>query len=37
MQNAYVRPTLLEVGRVVEVTFAPNGACVDFVGGYPPA
>lgn len=30
----YVRPTLVEVGRVVEVTFAPNGHCVDFRGGY---
>jgi hypothetical protein len=37
MQNTYVRPTLVEVGHVVDVTFAPSGACVDFMGGYPPA
>jgi hypothetical protein len=37
MQHTYVRPVLVEVGRVVDVTFAPRGACVDFLGGYPPA
>jgi hypothetical protein len=36
MQKTYEHPTLIEVGRVVEVTFAPAGPCVDFAGGYRP-
>jgi hypothetical protein len=36
MQKLYERPALVEIGRVVDVTFGPYGPCVDGFGGYRP-